>query len=174
MWFLVGDMFALKSQQRFLCSKLSNIKDLSPPFGLASYEKRTNIWKGKLVQYVKTNALWYEEPYSSLWLEKYTGWSFQLYNLGIQNSKSMSQICNRGMQAGLEFQILRGTHFKATAEGHLRPLHIQKNTLKYRGTKAKSDGHQRPWPRWPWGNLSPVCRIALLGCSSRAFCLTCI
>ncbi len=27
--------------------------------------------------------------------------------------------------SGLEFQILRGTHFKATVEGHLRPLHTK-------------------------------------------------
>ncbi len=37
------------------------------------------------------------------------------------------------LNAGLEF--LRGTHFKATAEGHLRPLYTKEYHRKYRASR---------------------------------------
>ncbi len=48
--------------------------------------------------------------------------------------------------AGLELQILRGTHFKATAEGYLRPLYT-----KELGHQSQVRGHQRPWPQMASG-----------------------
>ena len=41
--------------------------------------------------------------------------------------------------AGLELQILKGTHFKASAQGHW-PSYILKNALKLSFSKAKSKG----------------------------------
>ncbi len=50
--------------------------------------------------------------------------------------------------SGLEFQILRGTHFKATVEGHLRPLHTKEYQVRG-ATEAMAS-------RWPWGKSSPA------------------
>ena len=43
--------------------------------------------------------------------------------------------------AGLELQIMKGTHCKASAQGHC-PCYILKNALKLRGTMAKSKGNE--------------------------------
>ena len=51
-------------------------------------------------------------------------------------------------------QILRGTHFKAIVQGHLRPLHTEE--CPEIGHQGQGRGHQRPWPRWPWANSSPA------------------
>ncbi len=55
---------------------------------------------------------------------------------------------------GLELQILRGTHFKATTEGHLRPLYT-KEYYTSMGHQGQVRGHQRPWPQMASGKFKP-------------------
>ncbi len=55
----------------------------------------------------------------------------------------------------LELQILKGIHFKATAEGHVtRPLYT-KEYLGSIGHQGQVRGHQRPWPQMASGKFKP-------------------
>ena len=66
----------------------------------------------------------------------------------------------------LEWQILKGTHFKTSVKGHLRTLHTkewlawnidpQRVYVWNKGHQGQVRGHQRPLPLWPSVNLSPV------------------
>ena len=50
----------------------------------------------------------------------------------------------------LELQILRGTHFKAIVQGHLRPLRILANfQISERGTNERKKFKKRNIPKFP-------------------------